>query len=132
VQTEVRLVDLGDRGVRRLAHSGVGEGGQYFASIGFAGGHLAWVSGWIGGGGAVTPGIYRYRLSTGELARAAFPRTRWWVVGLALFDADGAYLIDAQPPADGCGETLGETPVLRPCQLMRSEPLAFRRVARTS
>jgi hypothetical protein len=128
-QTEVRLVDLADRSVRRLAHTGVGEGGQYFAGIGFASGHLAWVSGWITGGGRVTPGVYRYRLSTGELARAAFPRTLLWVVGLALFDADGAYLIDAQPPADGCGDTLGDAPVPRPCRLMRSEPLAFRPVA---
>jgi hypothetical protein len=127
-QTEVRLVDLSDRGVRRLAHTGVGEGGQYFAGIGFAGGHLAWVSSWVVGGGAVSPGIYRYRLSTGELARAPFPRSVLWVVGLALFDADGAYMTDAQPPSDGCGDTLGEAPVFRPCQLLRSEPLAFRPV----
>jgi hypothetical protein len=129
-QTEVRLVDLADRSVRRLAHTGVGEGGQYFAGIGFAGGHLAWASGWVIGGGAVTPGVYRYRLSTGEIARAAFPRSLLWVVGLALFDADGAYLVDAQPAADGCGETLGDARVLRPCQLTRSEPLAFRPVER--
>jgi hypothetical protein len=38
-------------------------------------------------------------------------------------------MIDAQPPADGCGDIIGDPPVLnRPCQLVRSEPLAFRRV----
>ena len=116
-QTEVRLVDLADRSVRRLARTGVGEGGQYLAGVGFAAGHLAWVSSWIGGGGALTPGIYRYRLSTGTLSRAGFPRAAAGpIVGLALFDADGAYLIDAQPPADGCGETLGDAPILRPCR----------------
>jgi hypothetical protein len=126
-QTEVRLVGLADRGVRRLARTGVGEGGQYFAGIGFAAGHLAWVSSWIGGGGAVRPGIYRYRLTTGALARAAFPPAAAGpIVGLALFDADGAYAIDARPQEDGCGETLGEVPVPRPCQLIRSEPLPFR------
>lgn len=126
-QTEVRLVELADRSVRRLAHTGVGEGGQYLAGIGFAAGHLAWVSSWIGGGGAIRPGIYRYRLTTGELSRAGFPRAAAGpIVGLAPFDADGAYMIDARPQEDGCGETLGEAPIPRRCQLIRSEPLPFR------
>ena len=130
-QTEVRLVDIADRSTRRLAHTSVGEGGQYFAGIGFADGHLAWAAEWVTGGGAVTPGIYRYRLSSGELSRAPRPRGLWWIVGLAPFDADGAYVIDAQPPADGCGDITGEPPVLeRPCQLVRSEPLSFRPVQR--
>jgi hypothetical protein len=130
-QTEVRLVDVADRSVRRLARTGVGEGGQYFAGIGFTDGHLAWAAQWLTGGGAVTPGIYRYRLSNGELSRAPHPHGLWWIVGLALFDADGAYVIDAQPPADGCGDIEGEPPVLtRPCQLVRSKPLAFRPVRR--
>ena len=130
-QTEVRLVDVSDRRVRRLAHTGVGEGGQYFGGIGFAGGHLAWVSSWVGGGGAVTPGIYRHRLSTGELARSGFPRIAGGpIVGLALFGAGGAYIIDAQPQSDGCGETLGDVPAPRPCQLIRSETLPFRPVER--
>jgi hypothetical protein len=130
-QTEVRLVDLADRSVRRLARTGVGEGGQYFAGIGFAAGHLAWVSSWLGGGGVVRPGIYRYRLTTGALSRAGFPRAAAGpIVGLAPFDADGAYMIDAQPQEDGCGETLGEAPIPRPCQLIRSEPLPLRPVGR--
>jgi hypothetical protein len=128
-QTEVRLVDVTKRSVRRLARMGVGEGGQYFAGLGFADGYLGWAAQWITGGGSVSPGIYRYRLSSGELSRAPVPQGLWWIVGLALFDADGAYMIDAQPPADGCGDIIGDPPVLnRPCQLVRSEPLAFRRV----
>jgi hypothetical protein len=77
----------------------------------------------------VTPGIYRYRLSNGELSRAPRARGLWWIVGLAPLDADGAYVIGAQPPADGCGDISGEPPGLeRPCQLVRSEPLSFRPV----
>jgi hypothetical protein len=127
-QTEVRLVDVSTRSVRRLARMGVGEGGQYFAGIGSADGYLAWAAQWLTGGGSVSPGIYRYRLSTGELSRAPQPQGVRWIVGLALFDVDGAYVIDAEPASDGCGDILGEPPVLvRPCQLIRSEPLRFRR-----
>jgi hypothetical protein len=126
----VRLVDTSNHSVRRLAHTGVGAGAQYFAGIGFAGDHLAWVSSWLVGGGRVTPGIYRYRLSTGELSRAGFPRAVGGpVVALALFDADGAYLLDGDPASeDGCGSIGGGSDVVRKCQLIRSEPLAFRLV----
>ncbi|MDP9293784.1 MAG: hypothetical protein M3O90_05050 [Actinomycetota bacterium] len=130
--SEVRLVDVSNRSTRLLARVGVGEGGQYFAGIGFAGGHLAWAFDWAGGGGSIVPGIYHHRLSTGELSRAGFPRVvDGQVVGLALFAADGAYMIDAQIESDGCGEVLGVfPPVFRPCQLIRSTPLSFRRVRR--
>jgi hypothetical protein len=126
---EVRLVDISDRSVRRLARTGVGEGGQYFTGIGFADGYLGWVSGWLVGGGAVKPGIYRYRLSTGELSRAPFPRDyRSYVVALALFDADGAYVLDGDPTDDGCNRVVAGSEVVSRCYLIRSEPLAFRPV----
>jgi hypothetical protein len=126
-QFQVRLVDVSDGSVRRLSYTGVGAGAQYFTGIGFAGDHLAWVAGWLVGGGRVIPGIYRCRLSTGGLSRAGFPRAVGGpVIGLALFDADGAYLLDGDPTSDdGCG-TIG--PQVRHCQLIRSDPLAFRPV----
>jgi hypothetical protein len=117
-RTEVRLVDLRDRALHRLAAMGVGEGGQYFAGIGFAGGHLGWATQWITGGGALRPGIYRYRLSTGDLARAPHPRGALWIVGLSLAGPDTAYLADASPTDDGCGP-------MRSCQVIRTAPLRF-------
>jgi hypothetical protein len=130
--SEVRFVDISDRGTRRLARVGVGEGGQFFAGIGFAAGHLAWAFDWAGGGGPLVPGVYRYRLSTREVSRAGFPRVvDRQVIGLALFAADGAYMIDSQLEDDGCGEVSGVfPPFFRPCQLIRSTPLSFRPIAR--
>jgi hypothetical protein len=130
-RAEVRLVDISTRSVRRLARTGVGEGGQYFTGIGFADGYLGWVSGWLVGGGAVTPGIYRYRISTGELARAPFPRgPRYYVVAFALFDANGAYMLDGYPGSeDDCGTVEGSGVVER-CRLHRIAPLRFRPVRR--
>jgi hypothetical protein len=83
------------------------------------------------GGGRLTPGIYRYRLSTGELARAPFPRGyRYYIVALALFDAHGAYILDGYPGSeDDCGTVEGSG-VLERCRLIRTEPLAFRPVRR--
>jgi hypothetical protein len=126
-RTEVRLVDVRDRRARRLAAMGVGEGGQYFAGIGFADGYLAWATQWIAGGGALRPGIYRYGLSTGELVRAPHPRGMLWIVGLASAGPDTAYVADASPTEDGCGETL-DAP--RSCQVIRTGPLHFQRVRR--
>jgi hypothetical protein len=127
--SEVRLVDVSDRSTRRLARVGVGEGAQFFAGIGFAEGHLAWAFDWgTGGGGPFSPGIYRFRLSTGEVSRAGFPPVvDFQVVGLALFAANGAYMIDAQIESDdGCGGLEESSPpVVRPCQVIRSEPLHF-------
>jgi hypothetical protein len=120
-RTEVRLVDVRDGGLRRLAAMGVGEGGQYFAGIGFAGGHLGWATQWVTGGGPLRPGIYRYRLSTGDLARAPHPRGALSIVGLALADPNTAYLTDASPTEDGCGRA-------RSCQVIRTGPLRFRPV----
>jgi hypothetical protein len=125
--SEVRLVNISNRSTRKLARVGVGEGGQYFAGVGFADGYLAWVFDWGAGGGPLSPGVYRYRLSTGELSRAGFPRlVEFQVVGLAPF-ANGAYMIDAQlSSADGCGsEPEFPTPIVRMCQLIRSTPLNF-------
>ena len=129
---EVRLVDISDRSVRRLARTGVGEGGQYFTGIGFADGDLGWVSGWLVGGGAVRPGIYRYRLSTGELSRAPFPRDyRSYIVASALFAADGAYLLYGDPASDGgCNDVVEGSDVVSRCYLIRSEPLLFAPVRR--
>jgi hypothetical protein len=121
--TEVRLVDVRDRSVRRLARTGVGEGGQYFAGIGFAGGHVAWAAQWIGGGGSVRPGIYRYDLATGRLLRAPHPTGAMSIVGLALTDPHTAHLTDSSPTDDGCG-------VGRRCQVIRTGPLRFRPVPR--
>ena len=124
---EVRLVDVSAGSSRRLARIGVGEGAQYLAGLGFAGGYLGWAR---GGEGA---GIYRYRLSTGELSRAAQPRiVNFQVYGLALFAADGAYIVDAQlDTEDGCGgDPEAPVPVVRPCQLIRSTALDFRAVRR--
>lgn len=126
--SEVRLVGISDRGSRRLARVGVGEGGQFFAGIGFADGRLAWAFNSVAGSGPFGPGIYRYRLSTGELSRAGFPRVvDNQIVGLALFDARGAYMIDAQLDSDdGCGGLEeSDPPIVRPCQLIRSEQLQF-------
>jgi hypothetical protein len=130
--SEVRLVDTSDRATRRLARVGVGEGGQYFAGLGFAGGHLAWAfDRGIGGGSPFLPGIYRYRLATGELARAASPRiVDYQVAGLALFAPDGAYMIDTQLESGGCGEADNDPAVARECQLIRSQPLSFRPIRR--
>lgn len=121
--SEVRLVDISDGSTRRLARVGVGEGGQFLAGIGFADGHLGWARGGEGGG------IYRYRLATGELSRAGQPRVvDFQVFGLALFSADGAYMVDAQLDTDdGCGtDPEAPVPVVRQCQLIRSKPLSFR------
>jgi hypothetical protein len=130
--SEVRLVDTSDRATRRLSRVGVGEGGQYFAGLGFAGGHLAWAfDRGIGGGSPFLPGIYRYRLATGELARAASPRiVDFQVAGLALFASDGAYMIDTQLESGGCGEANNDPAVARECQLIRSRPLSFRPMRR--
>ena len=124
--SDVRLVDVADRSTQRLARVGVGEGGQFFTGVGFADGYLAWAFSWVAGGGELVPGVYRDRLSTGELARAAFPRLlSFQVVGFAPFAANGAYMIDADLPTDGgCGELQG-TPVPRECQLVRATPLRF-------
>ena len=130
----MRLVDISDRSVRRLARTGVGEGGQYFTGIGFADGHLGWVSGWLVGGGAVRPGIYRYRLSTGKLSRAPLPRDyRSYIVALALWVADGAYLLDGDPTSDGgCDPVAAGSDVVSRCYLIRSEPLPPPRTRLTS
>jgi hypothetical protein len=124
-RTEVRLVDVRNGALRRLAVMGVGEGGQYFAGIGFAGGHLGWATQWITGGGALRPGIYRYRLSTGDLARAPHPRGALWIVGLALADPDTAYVADSSPADDGCGGGPEGVGPARRCQVIRTGPLRF-------
>jgi hypothetical protein len=125
--SEVRVVRISSHRTRLLARVGVGEGGQYFAGIGFAGGYLEWAR---GGGRA---GIYRHRFSTGKLSRADFPQVvDFLVIGLAPFTPAGAYMVDWQPgSADGCG---GEDeavppavlPLVRPCQVIRSDRLKFR------
>jgi hypothetical protein len=124
--SEIRVVRISTRRTRPLARVGVGEGGQYFAGIGFADGYLAWAR------GGELAGIYRHRFSTGELSRAAFPRlVDFLVIGLAPFTPTGAYMVDWQPgSADGCG---GEEevppagfPLVRPCQVIRAEHLKFR------
>lgn len=126
VRSDVRLVDVSDRSSRALARVGVGEGGQYFVGIGFAGGHLAWAFQSVTGSEQM-PGIYRHRLSTGELSRAAVSRlVEGTVVGLALFAADGAYLIGSDLPAEGCDEVPGDQPDGDLCELVRSQPLRFR------
>lgn len=128
-RSDVRLVDVSDRSSRALARVGVGEGGQYFVGIGFAGRYLGWAFQWVAGGGELMPGIYRHRLSTGELSRAAVSRlVEGTVVGLALFAADGAYLIGSDLPAEGCDEVPGDQPDGNLCELVRSQPLRFRPV----
>jgi hypothetical protein len=128
--SEIRVVRISTHRTRRLARVGVGEGGQYFAGIGFADGYLAWAR------GGELAAIYRHRFSTGELLRAAFPRiVDFLVIGLAPFTPTGAYMVDWQPgSADGCG---GEEevppaglPLVRPCQVIRSERLKFRPLRR--
>jgi hypothetical protein len=122
--TAVRLVDISDHSSRLLDRAGVGEAGQHFAGIGFAHGYLAWA---FGGAVGELAGIYRHRLSTGELAHASAPRVvDYDIAGLALFASDGAYMIDAQPELGGCGETADDPPAVRPCQLIRSNSLRFR------
>lgn len=118
--SEVRLVDVSAGSSRRLGLIGIGEGGQYLAGLGFAGGYLGWARGGEGGG------LYRHRLSTAGLSRAAQPRiVDFQVYGLALFAADGAYMVDAQLDTDsGCGDPG------RPCQLIRSTALGFKPVRR--
>jgi hypothetical protein len=128
-RSQVRLVDAATRTTGRLADVGVGEGGQYFTGVSFAGGYLAWVYGWLAGGGELIPGIYRHRLSSGELSRARFPRVvDREIFGFALFSADGAYMTDAQlESGDGCGsEEEFDPPIVRQCQLISSAPLHFR------
>jgi hypothetical protein len=124
--SEVRVVRISSRRKRLLARVGVGEGGQYFAGIGFAAGYLTWTR------GGELAGIYRHRFSTGELSRAAFPPVvDFLVIGLAPFTPTGAYMVDWQPgSADGCGSEEevppAGLPLVRPCQVIRSQPLKFR------
>lgn len=121
---EVRLVDVFDRSVRRLSRVGIGEGGQFFTGIGFAGADLGWALNCLVSCQPLVAGVYRYRLSTGALARADPPlRLGSAVIGLALFSSDGAYLIDGEPQEGGCGGSLEQSP--RQCLLIRSRPLAF-------
>lgn len=122
---EVRLVGLARGTNRELLRVGVGEGGQYFAGVGFAGGYVHWAYSWVAGGGAMIPGVFRYRLASGALTRADYPRlVAGQIVGLAPFAADRVYLIDAQLADSGCGEDLQGK--FRPCQLIQSGPLVFR------
>ncbi len=127
--TEVRLVDVIDRGSRLIDRAGVGEAGQHFSGIGFAGGYMAWA---YGGAIGENAGIYRYRLSTGERSHARFPRiVDYDAAGLALFAPNGAYIVDARPDDGGCGgDPDAVPPILRPCQVIRSDALQFRRVRR--
>jgi hypothetical protein len=123
--SEVWLVDVSKGSTRRLARVGIGElGGKFIAGVGFAGGYLAWTRGGQGGGD-----IYRYRLATAELSRARNPPVvPFDIFGLALFAADGAYMVDAHADTgDGCGaDPEGPIPVVRPCQLIKSTQLSFR------
>jgi hypothetical protein len=123
---EVRLVAVARRTSRELLRVGVGEGGQYFAGVGFAGGYVHWVYGVAAGGGELIPGIFRSRLSSGALTRADVPRIAGGqIVGLAPFAADRAYMTDARLQEGGCGDGYDTGGVRRPCQLIRSGPLAF-------
>jgi hypothetical protein len=129
VSTEVRLVDVIRHSSRLIDRAGVGEAGQHFSGIGFASGYLAWA---FGGAIGENAGIYRYRLSTRERSHAPFPRVvDYNAAGLALFAANGAYIIDAQPDTGGCGgDPDAVPPVVRPCQVIRSQPLQFKRIRR--
>jgi hypothetical protein len=123
--SEIHVVRISTRRTRLLARIGVGEGGQYFAGIGFARGYLAWAR----GGGLAA--IYRHRFSTGELSRAAFPRiVDFLVIGLAPLTPTDAYLVDWWGDADGCGEVEGAPPgglpLPRLCQVIRADRLKFR------
>jgi hypothetical protein len=127
---EVRVVGISDRSVRRLQRTGLGEGGQSMVGIGFAGGHLAWgLNCLVSCGERLLAGVYRYRLSTGELARATPPLTAGGtLVGVALFAPDGAYLTDAHPQDDGCGQNPSPGIAPQRCRVLRSRSLAFRPV----
>jgi hypothetical protein len=127
--SDVRLVDVSSRSSRALARVGVGEGGQYFVGIGFAGDYVAWAFQWVAGGGELIPGIYRQRLSTGEISRSAGSGlVQGTLVGLALFAADGADMIGSSLPGEGCDEEPGDQPDGDLCELIRSQPLRFRPV----
>jgi hypothetical protein len=122
----VRIVRISTHRSRLVTRVGVGEAGQHLAGVGFASGYLAWA---FGGAIGKNAGIYRYRLSTGELSHASFPPVvDYDVAGLALFAANGAYITDAQPDVGGCGgDQEAIPPVVRLCQIIRSQPLRFRR-----
>jgi hypothetical protein len=127
---EVRLVGIARRTSRELLRVGTGEGGQYFAGVGFAAGYVHWAYSWVAGGGELIPGLFRSRLLSGELTRADYPRlVGGQIVGVAPFAADRVYMIDAQLADGGCGEDLQGS--FRPCQLIQSGPLAFGRRLRT-
>jgi hypothetical protein len=128
--TEVRVVDVAHGSSRELLRAGIGEGGQYFAGIGFARGYLEWVYSFGGsGGGELIPGIFRARLTSGELTRADFPQAvDGNVVGFAPFAADRAYMTDARAEEDGCGDDIDPaTGTRRQCRLVQSGRLVFGR-----
>ncbi len=123
---EVRLVDVRRSRSRLMQRTGVGEGGQFFAGIGFASGRLFWALNCI----SCSPrphGIYRRRLSTNALARAPRPAAvRAQVVGLAPLSSDAAYVTDAEVTTSGCGDDAIDRPL--GCHLIRSTELPFRPV----
>jgi hypothetical protein len=125
VESEIRVVRISTRRTRLLARVSIGEGGQYFAGVGFAGGYLAWAR------GGELAAIYRHRFSTGELSRAAFPPiVDFLVIGLAPFTPTGAYIVDWDGAADGCGGGDEIPPpgllLVRQCEVIRAERLKFR------
>jgi hypothetical protein len=125
----IRIVRISTHRSRLVTRVGIGIADQHLAGVGFASGYLTWA---FGGDIGEDAGIYRYRLSTGERSHARFPRVvDYDAAGLALFAANRAYIIDAQPDVGGCGgDPEAIPPVVRLCQVIRSQPLLFRRIRR--
>ena len=123
-QTEVRLDTLDGR-ARQVAQMASGLSGQSFIGLSFDEGRLYWAK-FCGGDPAgcneTNSGAFRYRLSTGEYALAAFDRQ---LAGFSYVDDNRAYEVRIGSGQGGeCGNP--PTDAAPDCEVVYTDPLTFR------